>query len=62
MNLNSKDLTTERWLTLSQKMESKQQSQIPSAYLLERLSRALVPLVYVKAYATQENSKNSSRE
>jgi hypothetical protein len=51
----------ERWLTLSQKMESKPQSQIPLASLLERLSRALVPLAYVKAYAMQENSKNSSR-
>jgi hypothetical protein len=50
----------ERWLTLSQKMESKQQSQIHSAYLLERLSRALVPLVFVKAFATQENLKKYS--
>jgi hypothetical protein len=42
-------------------MESKQQSQTLLVYLLERLSRALVPLVFVKAYATQENLKNSSR-
>jgi hypothetical protein len=41
-------------------MENKQVSQIPLAYLLERLSRALVPLAYVKAYATQENSKDYS--
>jgi hypothetical protein len=52
----------ERWLTLSQKMESKPQLQTPLDYLLERLSRALVPLAYVKVYAMQENSKNSSRE
>jgi hypothetical protein len=33
-----------------------------SVYLLEKISRALVPLVYVKAYAMQENSKTSSLE
>jgi len=42
-------------------MENKQVSQIPLAYLLERLSRALVPLVFVKAFATQENLKKSSQ-
>jgi hypothetical protein len=42
-------------------MESKPQLPTPLDCLLERLSRVLVPLVFVKAYATQENLKNSSR-
>jgi hypothetical protein len=52
----------ERWLTLSQKMESKPQLPTPSDYLLERISRALVPLVFVKAYAMRESLKSSSLE
>jgi hypothetical protein len=41
-------------------MENKPQLLTPLDYLLERLSRALVPLVFVKAFATQENLKKSS--
>jgi hypothetical protein len=43
-------------------MESKQQLPTLSDYLLEKISRALVPLVFVKAFATQENSKSYSLE
>jgi hypothetical protein len=43
-------------------MESKPQLPTLSDYLLERLTRALVPLVFVKAYATQENLKSYSQE
>jgi hypothetical protein len=43
-------------------MESKPQLPTLSDYLLERLTRALVPLVFVKAYAMQENSKSYSQE
>ena len=60
MHSNSNGLMIERLLTLSQKMESKPQLQTLSGSLLERLTRALVPLVYVRAYATQENLKRSS--
>jgi hypothetical protein len=43
-------------------MEKQQQLQTPSVCLLERISRALVPLVYVKAYAMQEDLKTYSLE
>jgi hypothetical protein len=43
-------------------MESKPQSLTLLDYLLERLTLALVPLVFVKAFAMQENLRNSSRE
>jgi hypothetical protein len=43
-------------------MEKQQQLQTLSVYLLEKISRALVPLVYVKAYAMQEDLKTSSLE
>jgi hypothetical protein len=43
-------------------MEKPQQSLTHLDYLLERLSRALVPLAFVKVYAMQENLKNSSKE
>jgi cadmium resistance protein CadD (predicted permease) len=41
-------------------MENKQVSQIPLVYLLEKISRVLVPLVFVRVFAMQENSKGSS--
>jgi hypothetical protein len=47
---------------LSQKMESKPQLLTRSVSPLERLTHALVPLVFVRVFATQENSKSSSRE
>jgi hypothetical protein len=43
-------------------MEKLQQLPTPLDCLLVRLSRALVPLVFVKAFATQENLKKSTRE
>jgi hypothetical protein len=43
-------------------MESKPQLPTLLDYLLEKISRALVPLVFVKAFATQENSKSYSLE
>ena len=46
---------------MSQKMENRLQSPTLLDYLLERLSRALVPLAYVKVYAMQENLRNSSK-
>jgi len=47
---------------LFRKTEKPQQLPTPLDCLLERLSRALVPLVFVKVSAMQENSKNSTRE
>jgi hypothetical protein len=47
---------------LSQKMEKPQQLPTPLDYLLERLSRALVPLTLVRAFATQENLKEYTKE
>ncbi len=44
------------------KMESKPQLRTRSVFLLERLTRALVPLVFVRVFATQENSKSYSLE
>jgi hypothetical protein len=41
-------------------MESKPQLPILSDYLLEKLTRALVPLVFVKVFAMRENSKDYS--
>jgi hypothetical protein len=52
----------ERLLILLQKMESKPQLPTHLDYLLEKISRALVPLVFVKAFATQENLKSYSKE
>jgi hypothetical protein len=52
----------ERLLILLQKMESKPQLLTPLDYLLEKISRALVPLVFVKAFATQEDLKNSIKQ
>jgi hypothetical protein len=41
-------------------MENKQVSQTLLDYLLERITHALVPLVYVRAYAMRESLKESS--
>jgi hypothetical protein len=43
-------------------MENKQVSLTHLDYLLEKISRALVPLVFVKAFATQEDLKNSTKQ
>jgi hypothetical protein len=43
-------------------MENKQVSPTLLDCLLEKISRALVPLVFVKAFATQENLKKSSQQ
>jgi len=47
---------------LSQKMEKPQQSLTLLDYLLEKISRVLVPLVFVKAFAMQENLKEYTKE
>jgi hypothetical protein len=43
-------------------MENNQPLPTLSVYLLEKISRALVPLVFVKAFATQENLKDYSQQ
>jgi hypothetical protein len=53
---------TEKLPTQLQKMESKPQLQTRLGSPLERIIHALVPLVFVKMFATQENLKNYSKE
>jgi hypothetical protein len=43
-------------------MESKPPLQTRSVSLLEKITHALVPLVFVKVFATQENLKNSTKQ
>jgi hypothetical protein len=45
-----------------QKMERPQQLPTLLDCLLEKISRVLVPLVFVKVFAMQENLKKSTRE
>jgi hypothetical protein len=52
----------ERWLTLSQKMESKQQLLTRSDYLQEKPIHVLAQRLSAKVFAMQANWKNSSRE
>jgi hypothetical protein len=49
----------ERWLTLSQKMESKPQLQIPLDYLQEKPIHVLAQRLSVRLFAMQANWKRS---
>jgi len=52
----------ERWLTLSQKMESKPQLRTRSGYLQEKTFLVLVQRLSVKLFATLGNLKDYSRQ